>query len=77
MSLRLAIEQLQAEVNAFNQGTPSQPKDGTVEFFLLRAKALGLASLKQMEAAGVEGNTAAAERLYRDGLQLAKRELNA
>jgi hypothetical protein len=77
MSLQRAIEQLQAEVDAFNQGTPSQPKDGTTEFFLLRAKALGLASLKQMEKGGVEGNIAAAERLYRDGLQLAKRELNA
>lgn len=65
MSLDRAIEQLQAEVDTFQQGTQNQPKEGTVEWFLLRAKALGLSQLKRMKQLGTEGNAAASERFYR------------
>lgn len=65
MSLRLAIAQLEAEIAGFKQGTAQQPKEGSVEWFLLRAKATGLSMLKRMEQLDVERDAAAAERYYR------------
>lgn len=49
MSLDAAINILQAEVDAFGQGTKRQPRDGDPEWYLLRAKTLGLSSLKRMK----------------------------
>lgn len=40
-----AIALLTEEVSV--QGTPQQPKDGTTEWYLLRARAIGLSWLKQ------------------------------
>lgn len=65
MSLDRAIEQLSAEIADFQQGTKQAPKDGTVEWFLLRAKSLGLSHLKRMKQLGVESDVAASERFYR------------
>ena len=65
MSLERAIELLEAEVADFRQGSPGQPKEGTPEWFLLRAKALGLSSLRRMQQLQVGGDPAASERYYR------------
>ena len=65
MSLERAIVQLEAEVADFRQGSPGQPKEGTPEWFLLRAKALGLSHLRRMQQLQVGGDPAAAERYYR------------
>lgn len=47
--LSLAIQELQAEVDAFGQGTKTQPKEGSPEWYILRAKSCGLSMLKVME----------------------------
>jgi len=72
MGLDLAIEQLQAEVIAYGQGTLAQPKEHSTEWFLLRAKVLGLSSLKRMKQLGVEADPAAAERYYRKSCTVVK-----
>ena len=64
MSLKAAIEQLAAEVELFRQGTPAQPKEGSADWFLLRAKALSLSSLKRAEQLTLGGNPPAAERFF-------------
>lgn len=63
--LEQAISSLQDEVDGFNQGTKSQPKDDSADFFALRAKALGLSVLKRIAQLGIEGDAAAVERFYR------------
>ena len=65
MSLDRAIEQLQTEVTSYGHGTPTQPKPESAEWFLLRAKTLGLSALRRMKQLGVAGDPAAAERYYR------------
>ena len=65
VSLERAIEQLEAEVADFRQGSPGQPKEGTPEWFLLRAKALGLSHLRRMQQLQLENDPAACERYYR------------
>lgn len=71
--LEQAISSLQDEVEGFHQGTKSQPKDDSADFFLLRAKALGLSALKRMIQLGVEGDPAATERFYRECAKQHKR----
>lgn len=53
MSLDDAIAVLEIEVAGFKLGTQDQPKADTPEFFLVRAKAVGLSMLKQMRAKGL------------------------
>ena len=65
MSIEQAIINLQAEVDSFAQGTEQQPKEGTVDWFRLRALSLGLTHLKRVKQLGVHNDPAAAERLYR------------
>jgi hypothetical protein len=74
VSLDRAIEQLQAEVTAYGQGTLTQPLPDTTEWFLLRAKTLGLSSLKRMRQLGVELDSSAAERYYRKSSKAVKAE---
>lgn len=64
-----AIDLLAAEVDSFGQGTPAQPKDHTPEWFLLRAKSLGLAYLRQASLTGAHNSPVAATALYKKGLQ--------
>lgn len=47
--LQEAIAAMQAEVDAFGQGTKSQPKEHTASWFLLRGYTAGLSVLKAME----------------------------
>lgn len=65
MSLDRAIVLMEEEVADFQNGTASAPKEGTAEWFLLRAKALGLSQLRRMKQLEVGDNPAAAERFYR------------
>lgn len=60
-----AIARLQQEVVSFNQGTAQQPKEGTPEWFLLRAKSAGLSMLKRLRQLGCQNDAAASERYYR------------
>jgi len=76
MSLAHAIEQLEAEVAAFKQGTSEQPKEGTTDWFVLRAKSLGLSFLKRTQQAAVEDSPQAAETLYRRCSRAIKGPLN-
>lgn len=64
MSLHQAIKQLEAEVGEFRQGTPSAPKEGTADWFLLRAKSLSLSTLRRADQMMLAGNPAAAERFF-------------
>lgn len=72
MSIDLAIAQLEEQVAGFQQGTKAQPRDGSTEWFVLRALALGLTHLKRMRQLGVAGDHAAAERFYRHSGRLFK-----
>ena len=47
MSLDRAITQLEEELAALGLGTKDQPAEGTTEWFLLRAKAIGLSFLRK------------------------------
>jgi hypothetical protein len=60
-----AIVQMELLVDGFGQGTTGAPKPGTAEWFLLRAHALGLSSLRRMQQLDVAKDPAAAERFYR------------
>lgn len=66
MSLDRAIAQLEAEVAAFNQGTLQQPAENSTEWFVLRAKSLGLSALRRMAQLQLHGEPASAERYYRE-----------
>ncbi len=67
MSIDAAIAILEAEVDSFNQGVPRvQPEENTTEWFILRAKALGLSHLRRMKQLGAHEDPAAAERFYRN-----------
>lgn len=72
MSLDAAIKVLEEEVAAFQQGTKDQPKEGSVDWFLLRARALSLSHLKRMQQLNLQGDAAAAERHYRNCSNLVK-----
>ncbi len=54
MTLQRAIDQLAEEVAAFKQGTADQPKENSPEWYLLRAKSLGLSHLKLMKQLGTD-----------------------
>lgn len=66
-----AIALLEAEVAAFGQGTKDQPQEGTPEFFILRAKSIGLSMLKQMRVNGID-SPARVESFYKASLKHAK-----
>lgn len=66
-ALSMALEVMQAEVTAFAPGTKTQPKERTTDWFLLRAKAAGLAYLQRVEQLGIAGDAGASERLYKAG----------
>lgn len=58
MSLDDAISVLEAEVAAFRPGTRDSPSNGTPEYFVLRAKSVGLSMLRQMKANDLAPRTA-------------------
>jgi len=65
MSLDRAILRLTEEIAEYQHGTPQAPKEKTVDWFLLRAKSLGLTCLRRMQQLQVEEDVAGAERFYR------------
>ena len=72
--LENAIQQLQDDVNSYQQGTKLQPKDDTCEWYLLRAKVLGLQYLKRLQTLGLGDKERArqCEELYKQGARLFK-----
>ena len=64
MSLTAAIRQLQAEVDDFRQGTVSAPKEGTQEWWVLRAKSLSLSTLKRADQLALGSSPQQAERFF-------------
>lgn len=71
-ALDQAISDLEAEIVALGQGTAQQPKDGTAEWYRLRALALGRAYLLRVQALSIDSDAGACERLYRSQLGSAK-----
>ena len=72
MSLDRAIIMLEEEVASFQQGTKSQPTDGSADWFVLRAKALGLSHLRRIKLLELERDSGGAERLYRRSISQLK-----
>ena len=66
--LEAAIAVLEEEVASFQQGTKTQPLVKTTDWFLLRARALGLSTLRTMRARALEDDPVGAERFYRHSL---------
>lgn len=65
MSIERAIVELEEQIAQYQPGTKQAPKEGTSEWFLLRAYALGLTHLRRIKQLGVESDVAASERFYR------------
>lgn len=65
MSLDRAIAQMEELISSFQNGSVQASREGTVDWFLLRAHALGLSSLRRMKQLEVGETPAAAERFYR------------
>ena len=57
---------------ALGHGLKNTPRPGTTGFYLLRAKALGLSALRQMEALGIADDPAAVDMLYKSLVKEAK-----
>jgi len=56
--LEEAVASLEAEVLAFGQGTKDQPEDLSRDFYLLRAKSLGLSYLRGASAGTISYESA-------------------
>ena len=52
--LEMAAVQLKAEMLAHGQGTGNQPKEGTVEFYILRGRALAASFLAKCVQDGTQ-----------------------
>jgi hypothetical protein len=63
MSLQKAIEVIEAELK--DQGTARQPADGTVEWWLMQARALGLSWLRRAGQLELGDRIPAASEHYR------------
>lgn len=64
MALDNAIKVMQEDVDSYNQGTNQQPAEGSTEWFVLRAKALGLSHLKRLAQLKLHGDPTGANRFY-------------
>ena len=62
VELNLAISQIEEELVALGHGTPSQPKEGTTEWFRLRALGVGLSFLRDARGKGLGASSSATER---------------
>lgn len=71
-NLDTAISQLQEESDAYTQGSKVQPRDGTTEWYVLRAITIGLGYLKRAKQLGLEDDVPAADRLYRAAAKASK-----
>lgn len=65
MSLDKAIELLETEISALGQGKKDQPKEGTPEWYVLRAKGVGLTFLRHAKANGRDASNPEFQRFYR------------
>lgn len=65
MSIAVAIRQLEDALAQAGVGTKQQPQEGTVDWFLVRATAIGLTHLRRMQQLDLGVDYAAAERHYR------------
>lgn len=75
MTCRSAIILLEQELESLGHGTSRAPRAGTVDWYLVRAKALGLSALRRMEALGIADDPAAVERLYKSLVREGKEEV--
>ena len=74
MSLKVAITELEQDLANLGLGTPAQPREGSAEWFKMRAAALGLSFLRKMQQMGLETRPGPAEKFYRDSSRRVKRE---
>ena len=65
MRLERALAQMEAEVAEFGQGSVRQPREGTTEWYVVRAKSLGLSFLRQASKRKLEGNPRAVDLLFK------------
>jgi len=77
MSLPAAIKILQAEVDGFGQGTPRAPKEGTADWYVLRAKSLALSTLKRADQLALAYSPAQAERFFASCGKTLKHEVDS
>lgn len=71
-NLDVAISQLQEESDAYTQGSKVQPRDGTTEWYVLRAITIGLGFLKRAKQLELDNDVPAADRLYRAAAKASK-----
>ena len=64
-AIDVAIGMLEEEILSSGHGTKQQPKDGTAEWFILRARSLGLSHLRRMKQLGAHLDAGSAERFHR------------
>ncbi len=71
MSLSIAIAALEAELADLGVGKRFPP-DGSTDWFLAHAKALGLAQLQRMRQAGIEHSHSSIRRMYKSAVRATK-----
>jgi hypothetical protein len=64
VSIDAALKQLDAQIEEYGHGTPQQPEEHTVGWFMLRALDCGRTLLLRMKQLEAHGDPAAAERYY-------------
>lgn len=60
-----ALGELESQISKFNHGTKAQPKEGTQEWFMLRALSLGRSYLRRCVQLELHRDSPAAERFQR------------
>lgn len=72
--LQIALSQLQEDIDSYGQGTARQPREGTADWYLLRAQVLGMSWLRRLNDLQLDQDVDAAERMYRNGAKYYKGE---
>lgn len=73
MSLPAAIAQLEEELGALGLGK-RPPAEGSADWFLVRAKALGLSHLRALQEKGLAGDLESCEKCYKGCLKHHKKD---
>ena len=71
MSIERAIAKLEDQIAAYGQGTKTQPQEGSADWHVLRALALGLSHLRAVQATG-NITPVEAEQMYKAALAAGK-----
>lgn len=67
MSIERAIAKLEDQIASYGHGTKTQPAEGSADWYVCRALALGLSHLRTVQAAG-NLSPLEAEQMYRAAL---------